>query len=148
MQSLPPSKSTWGDTSGDLDAAYAERMFFGKTRAEAQQLFVENAISRQEDLSSMPARCLHFYIHSYMDYLLSEQSRGDSDAASCFISLATWRCDEIRGGGDALVFRVDHVLDHISKRQVWYEADVDIYGEFDELTSKCRAKLNSRKPRT
>ena len=141
VRSMPPSETTWGDISHDLDAAHSQKMFFGKTRREAEQLFAENAISRQEDLAWMPEKCMQFYIHAYMDYLLSDQSKSDPDAASCFISLVRTRHDDIRAGGKYLVRRVDSVLVHISSNQTWYDADTSIYGDFPKLVTKCRKRL-------
>ena len=39
----------------------------------------------------MPLACFRYYIHAYLDYLLSDKSEGDSDGASCFFGLIEFR---------------------------------------------------------
>ena len=87
----------------------------------------------------MPLVCFRYYIHAYVDYLLSDKSEGDSDGASCFFGLIEFRKDDVCISGDKLRNRVSEVLRHIRVRQKWYDADPDIYGDFakrsDEILS-------------
>ena len=82
-----PSESDWANNKYGLDEKYAYDHFNGKSRDQAFKLFRENALYYQEDLTYMYGKVFDFYLQSYIDYLLSEDSREDSDAASCFIHL-------------------------------------------------------------
>jgi hypothetical protein len=141
QKSQPPNAAAWEHAAGDFDAAYARKMFFGKTRREGELMFAENSLSRQEDLLSMPAKCLNFYLHSYMDYLTSASAQDDPDGASCFISLVKSRATEIRSGKPNVMSRVTAILDHLASRQDWYDADPSIYGDFKEQAEDARLAL-------
>ena len=72
-----PTKSDWAHHPDDLDAAWAERNFLGKTREQAVAMFEENSLNHQEDIMFMPIPCFAFYTHAYIDYLMSDKSEAD-----------------------------------------------------------------------
>lgn len=127
-----PTEIEWRSVPWCLDIPYAYDHFFGKTLAEAIQLFEENAIYFQEDLMWMPKPCLSFYLDAYIDYLLGDSSAGDSDGASCFFWLIEIRHLEIGSFDRATISRTRQVLERLATRQSWYAADVEIYGDFRE----------------
>ena len=88
MNNNIPSESDWRSEPWGIDTPYAYNHFQGKSREDAVEFFVENAIYYQEDIMFMPEACFRYYIHSYMDYLFSGRSAGDSDAANCFSALS------------------------------------------------------------
>ena len=131
-----PSKSDWRSEPWGIDTPYAYKHFSGKTLDEAFNLFVEHALYYQEDIMFMPVLCFHYYIHAYIDYLLSDKSRGDSDGASGFFGLVECREDDIRTSDGKLQNRICEALKHIGARQEWYDADLDIYGDFKVRSEK------------
>ena len=80
-----PTELDWQNPYGDLDIKKAKEHFFGKTLEEAEELFVENALYYQEDILFMPSIPFRYYVHAYMNYLLDKRSKGDTEAASCFL---------------------------------------------------------------
>jgi len=132
-----PSEEDWRSEPWDLDIPYAYEHFSGKSREDATQLFAENAIYYQEDVMFMPARCFRYYVHSYMDYLMSNESRDDSDGASCFYGLVEVRADDFASLDDSSRQRVIELLDRLGKSQAWYGADPDIYGDFLAHSERC-----------
>ena len=121
-----PSEADWRSEPWDLDIPYAYKHFFGKDVTESVSLFVDHALCYQEDIMFMPVACFYFYIHAYIDYLMSEQSEGDSDGASCFFGLVEVRKDDIRRGPRHLRERIRELLQRLSDQQAWYDAEPHI----------------------
>jgi len=132
-----PSESDWVHHPDDLDAAWAKGNFLGKTRQEAIAMFAENALLYQEDVMFMPAACFDFYVHAYIDYLMSDQSKGDSDGASCFFGVVEMRKEDILCGLPTLRARVATLLRRLGERQTWYDAKPSIYGSFEQKSRAC-----------
>ena len=138
-----PGSKEWGEDLGDLDVACARKNFFGISLQQAEELFRKNALSYQEDIVFMPFPCFRFYVHAYMDYLLSDASRGDSDGASCFFTLIECRTsDIIRLSADAKM-KLGRVLDKIASGQEYFDADKAIYGSFRENSENAKKKIQA-----
>jgi hypothetical protein len=90
---LPVAADFCDPRSRDLAERYAVKMFLGKTPDQAGELFRQDFLSRQEDLSSMRVPAFQFYVLPAIKYLLSEDSLGDADAASSFSYLLESRLD-------------------------------------------------------
>ena len=131
-----PTEADWKYHPGDLDAAWAYKNFRGKTLAEADKLFVENAFYYQEDIMFMPKPCFCFYVQAYINYLFSEHSKGDSDAAHAFFGIVRIRKDDIRSGPQILRRRIRELLLHLGANQSWYEALIEIDGDFRAMTEE------------
>ena len=125
-----PSKVQW--PAGGPDEAYAFRNFFGKSQEEATLLFKQCAIVFQEDLTYMPEIPFKFYFPSYVSYLLSDDSEGDSDGASCFLSVVRYTLNYSPHWLDELWSDVEKVLTKIEAGQEFYSASEEIYGSFPE----------------
>ncbi len=143
-----PTEADWRSEEWGLDEPYAYENFYSKSLEEAEMLFAEgtegfqNALSRQEDVSVMPFRCFQFYVWAYMNYLLSERSKSDADGASAFMDLVEWRQEDFRRIGSEAVTAALRVLDRIASSQGWYDADLDIYGDFHERATEVRRHLH------
>lgn len=138
-----PGKKDWGDNLLDLDVGQAYRHFSGKDMEAAIQLFVEDALTYQEDIMFMPVACFRYYVHAYISYLLSPKSQGNSDGASCFFGLVRVRMDDIRNSDPDLVERVKEVLVRLRDNQKWYKAPKEIYGSFQSKAESLLKKLTA-----
>jgi hypothetical protein len=139
-----PNAADWGELdTDDLDAQHAFTQFFGKSLQEAKLLFEKNALFYQEDLQSMPAAPFNFYAPALVEYLKSEKSRGDSDGASSFLHMFLWilqsNKEVVSEQTRALLFDTSA---RIAERQSFYDADVDIYGEFSDLFEQIKALID------
>lgn len=125
-----PTEADWRSEPWCLDAASAYEHFHGKTTAEAAQLFAENALYYQEDAMFMPSRVFGYYARAYVEYLLSEAARGDSDGASAFVSLlefkAEWKPEDVR----PIWPELPPLLERLANEQDWFDAVPEIYGDF------------------
>ena len=120
--------------------------FYGKGLSEAFEMFVENALNYQEDIMFMPLPCFQYYVHAYIDYLLSEKSKGDSDGASCFFGVVEIREADIRASSDELRLRISDLLRHIGKKQDWYAALPEVYGDFAAKTNEALDLIEKEMP--
>ena len=144
MNNNIPSESDWRSEPWGIDTPYAYNHFQGKSREDAVEFFVENAIYYQEDIMFMPEACFRYYIHSYMDYLFSGRSAGDSDAANCFFGIVEIRKDDIARADFDLRQRILDMLKRLASQQAWYEADIEIYGDFIERSAQCMQMIDER----
>jgi hypothetical protein len=137
-----PTELDWRSEPWDLEIPHAYKHFFGKSKAEAERLFVDCALVYQEDLMWMPSVCLRYYIHAYIDYLLSNESKGDSDGASCFFGFVKSRHKDILTFGEHTQSRTKAVLERLATSQHWFEASVEIYGDFNDRADEALALLH------
>ena len=130
-----PNEEDWGDWKADLDTSYAHKIFFGKSKSEAIELFADSAISRQEDLMWMPNPPFQYYIQAYKEYMLSDRSEGDSDGASCYLSLIKFKLEEEPDQVIEIFEELLPSLEIVAGRQTFYDADIAIYGDFKKRLS-------------
>lgn len=142
MEMTIPTKNEWRSEAWDIDTEHAYKMFAGKSRDQAYALFSQNAGFYYEDVMSMPTACFDFYVRPYLDYLLSSDSHGDSDGASCFFALVRQRAADIVTRATPLRQRFSAVLEYLADHQDWYEADPEIYGDFTAHAEECRELIN------
>jgi predicted nucleotidyltransferase len=76
-----------------LDGKTAKKNFFGKNLEEAEKLFdiYYRESCYQDYIMWMPSVPFRYYVHAYMNYLLGNRSKGDADAALCFLGLVEWK---------------------------------------------------------
>ena len=126
-----PSKDDWEEAWTGLDEACAFRNFFGKSLADAHRLFVQCALVYQEDLVYMPEKPFKYYVRAYIHYMRSEKSKGDSDAANCFLGLVETRLRDHPEWLEANWNQIDPILHRIANQQEdFYAASPSIYGDF------------------
>ena len=134
-----PSQDDWAGYEDDIDARYAYRNFFGRTVEEAVPLFGENPIERSSELSFMPAAPFRYYILAFRDYVLSEQSREDSDAASCYLRLIEEKIANDTAAIGPVLPALKESVQAVAAAQSFYDADLDIYGDFKEIAARILA---------
>jgi hypothetical protein len=125
-----PTEDDWRSEVWSLDTEWAYKNFHGKTAEEAVPLFEESALIYQEDLTYMPSRVFGYYLKAYITYLMSAAARGDSDGASCFISLINFRIEHKRDDIIPLWPEIEPVLKKLAEHQDDFEAEWVIYGSF------------------
>ena len=136
-----PSKADWAALDpNDLEAPYIREHFFGKSFEDALELFENNAIFYGEELLSMPYGLFNFYAPALVAYLLSERARGDADGASSFLIRMSWLLDKMPElmSSDTKKLLLD-ASEKIAHSQDFYDASVDIYGNFLEQYAKIKS---------
>ncbi|MFZ6681757.1 hypothetical protein [Undibacterium sp. Tian12W] len=134
-----PTEEDWGEYKNDLDQKYAHKMFFGKNLAEARLLFEGAVIERTGELRFMPVIPFQYYIGAYCQYVTSPavlNNRNASDAASCFLRLVESKLRVDPDSISPLMKELMPAIEYLAKNQVLFDADVDIYGDFNEIFSE------------
>ena len=138
-----PTETDWRSEPWNLDIPYAYRHFSTKSLEEAFDLFVDKSLYYQEDIMFMPLPCFRFYVMAYANYLLSDQSKDDSDGASCFFGLVESRRDDIRSSSEQLIAHIIRTLENLRENQEWFDADENIYGSFWAQSETCLKQIKA-----
>lgn len=135
-----PTKQDWLPitSKSKLDEGEAYKNFYAKSFENALELFTKNAYYYQEDLMYMPEVPLRFYLGAYIAYLFSEDSREDSDAASCFLGLIEYKIEYEWGSFKEIYPSVTECMEFVENRQERFDADVNIYGLFSHRIKKIK----------
>jgi len=130
-----PNESEWGVIEkNNLDAEWAFKQFIGKSLDDAEKMFREHALYYQEALISMPAVAFNYYAPVFAKYILSNYAKSDSNGASSFLFmlLELLQANRFLATPETLKILLD-TAKIVSIKQNFYDADIDIYGEFPEL---------------
>lgn len=142
LAALPiPTEAEWGISQG-IDEEYSKKIFMGKSFSEAIQTFTTscNAI---EELTYMPPDPIEYYFPALCAYLLSEESRGDSDSASRFLTFCHREFELICYTHNHYLAKI--TLKYISKNQERFDADPKIYGDFYTIALEALPLFSNRK---
>ena len=135
-----PGRAEWSGYQDDLDVKYAHKLLFGKSIDEAQQYFGGvRSIERASELLFMPRPVFQYYVFAFAQFLLSEEGVGDPDSASPFLRLLVRREERDPGSVAQIYSELLPVVAHVASHQEKYEADPNIYGNFEGLTAQLKA---------
>ena len=135
-----PDEQDWVTSCDHATLRWAKEHFFGKTLEEAEELFIRNPGHWQEAIWFMPSGAFRYYVHAYINYLLSNQSEEDSGAASSFLNLIKSRIEDgkndLRG---AVWLRVKETIEHIRSNPNWFDWNESVYGNLEARTTRLLA---------
>jgi len=135
-----PGKDEWVGYEADLDVRYAHRLLFGKTIEEVQQHFAGGrSIERADELLFMPRGAFRYYVQAFARFVLSDDGRGDSDAASSFLNLLGNREERDPGSVAEIYEDLEEAVAFVGAHQEYFEAEPAIYGSFSEKVERIRA---------
>ncbi|MDR0522040.1 MAG: hypothetical protein LBH00_09350 [Planctomycetaceae bacterium] len=127
-----PDETDWNhDNPMNLDVRHAKKNFFGKNLTEAEELLASNALYYQEDIFWMPPVPFQYYIHAYINYLLSEKSKDDTDGASCFINIIDYHIQHYPDNVIVCWECIAETLEHIRLNVEKFGWD-NIYGDVNK----------------
>ncbi len=126
---LPVADDFLDPRSRDLDEHHAVQMFLGKTPEQAQEIFRQNFLFYQEDLTYMRAPAFRFYVVPAIAYLTGGSATGDSDAASTFCHVLESRLNADPGALAPIRSFIAGAIRQVLDRFDLYECDSEIYGE-------------------
>ena len=135
-----PGEAEWSGYEDDLDVRYAYHLYFGKTTDEVKYDFRDLVIERAGELRLAPRAVFQYYVFAFVDLFDSPgESIGQSDCASVFLDLL---CDRERRdpGSVAEIYpQLCETVEHVASNQAFYDADVDIYGDFRDHAAELAA---------
>lgn len=132
-----PGKDDWIGYESDLDVKYAHRLMYGKSNEEIQHLFGgAQSIDRADELLFMPRRAFQYYVFAFAQYVMSPEAKDDPDTASPFLRLLISREERDPSSVSLIYQKLRPIVDYVVTHQEWFDADLDIYGNFFDLGSR------------
>ena len=142
-----PDESAWYGYQDDLDVRYMHGLFFSKSIDDVQDYFVGGrAIERSSELLFAPRPVFQYYIQAFAKFLLSERAVGESDAASPFLHLLENREEKDPGSVREIFSSLVECVDYVARNQDYFDADIDIYGDFNEQAARIRQRFSASGP--
>jgi hypothetical protein len=140
-----PNASDWHGYESDLDVRPLHGLFFGKSIEEVQGYFGEGrSIERMDELLFAPRPVFQYYVRAFARYLMSNAAIGDSDSASPFLSLIEEREKRDPGSVRNIIHALDETLVFVANNQAYFDASVDIYGDFGERVQRIYAACDAQ----
>lgn len=100
---------------------------------EVQSYFGEGrSIDRMGELLFAPRPVFQYCVRVFAHFVMSEAAAGDSDSTSPFLSLLEEREKKDLGSVRFIFPALKEALDFVAKNQVYFEAPIDIYGDFNQ----------------
>lgn len=140
-----PTREEINPVAEDLDGQMALKHFYGKSQSEAAKLFFGpelDAMNYIDDLRWMGSKAFSFYFPSVEPYLLSQESKEDSNAINVMIGVLEGRMEFDPLSIKECLADVLRILTYVSGNMAKFNADPEIYGdlagELDCLIEKVR----------
>lgn len=140
-----PDNAEWAGWEEDLDVKYAHKLLFGKSISEVIHHFARSPIERASELLFMPRKAFQYYVFAFAEYLNSDESIGDSDAASPFLRLLVAREKRDPGSVMEIYLQLSPTVTFVAQNQERFDANPDIYGHFDDLAKELDEIYEKRK---
>jgi len=128
-----PTPEDWGDLTEDHEVEYGFETFGGKTIDEALSLFRENPSERAAELHFAPTKVFNYYAFCFRQLLMSPESRGEFSMASSFLGLTLIHAQKDPSALTPVWNELIEAVRFVASNQEFYDADVDIFGSFEEL---------------
>lgn len=96
----------------------------------------------------MPEIPFRYYMLSFKNYLAGPQfleTYEACDAASCFLGLVLDKLDNSFDDIAPILSEIMPTVEYVAKNQVLFDADVEIYGDFNEKLSEIKQMMNKAK---
>jgi hypothetical protein len=138
-----PTELDWRSEPWTAYTKDAYRRFFGLTDSDASTLFHEDSLARQKELCAMPLPCFEYYTRSYMIYLASDQSRGDSAASAGFLMTVDDRLTDILNFGTGYVGEIIDTIEYLRENQSWFQTNNILFSQGAERCERLREFLRS-----
>jgi hypothetical protein len=131
----PPPKSAFGNMA-DLDVKHAWKALGGKSAEDAYQGFKEAAFPQVENFRWIAPEAFVYYFPVVLRYLMSDDSKGDSDTVSCFAGILESQLDDNRQALAAIFKDIAVLSKHIIRHYGDYDVSYDIYGDLKSRYEK------------
>jgi len=127
-----PTEADWGDYQGDLDQAYAHKLFAGRSNQEMIPHFRRNVIERTDELRWMPELPFRYYMLGFRDFLIAGKFDPfwASDAASCFRGLVLEKLEKQPSYILQIMPELLPAVRYVAMNQSLFEASENVYGSF------------------
>lgn len=139
-----PTEAEWGDRS-DFEVKWALKRFGGKSVEEVWTLFRDDPIETGlEGLHFAPTRVFLYYIAAFVRVIMDDTTRNSELAATianAFLSLVASRAEEEPETILECWEEIEPALMRLANHQSDFDADVRVYGRFDDWVAEIRSKV-------
>lgn len=140
-----PGASDWRGYESDFDVRHLHGLFFGKSIEEVQGHFGGGrSIERMDELLFAPRAVFQYYVRAFACFLMSKAAVGDCDSAGSFLSLIEEREKRDSGSVQNIIHVLDETLVFVANNQAYFNASVDIYGDFSERVQRIYATCDAQ----
>ncbi len=143
MNGLPtriPDAADWVGCEGDVEARYARGVLFGKSIDEVMYDFRDFTSERACELLAVPRPVFQYYVFAFVPLFASPgESAEQADCASVFLHLLCDREKRDPGSVAQIHAELRATVDHVANSQAFFDADIDIYGDFRDHAAELKA---------
>jgi hypothetical protein len=141
-----PDEAAWAGYDEDLDVQYAHHLLAGKSIDEVKYQFRDTfSIERASELLYAPRPVFQYYVFAFVAIFGSPaESVGESDCASVFLHFLCDREKRDPGSVADIWDELRGTVDHVANNQAFYDANLDIYGDFRDLAAELTALCEPR----
>jgi len=141
-----PGPSAWAGYEKIPNGKHAHDLWSGKSLDEMQTNFSGGrSVQRADELLWMPRPAFQFYVLAFAQYLLSEDSAGDSKAASSFLRFLIAREQRDPGSVSHIFGQLSAAIGFVAASQPRFDAGHGIHGNFAALGAEL-ARICGRDP--
>ncbi|PAU63086.1 hypothetical protein [Pseudomonas indica] len=126
----------WQPEAEDLDESWSYKELMRLSEDDAKKMLIENPSTYTELLMYAKGEVFLKHMRVIIDNLLSDDSRGNFALADGFIELCTTKPDLHEQLDLNELSKLKGILEKVASRQSFYDADVDIFGDFYKRISK------------
>lgn len=140
-----PEECDWGNWVADLDQKYAHDLYLGRSNEEMKERYTTAPIEVASELQFMPVVPFQYYMVGFADAVVSGEydEMTVSEAPSCFLRLIIYKLKNNKSDIESIMNTLLPFIEHVVINQEKYDADIEIYGDFNDLLKKIRALWNS-----
>lgn len=140
-----PTEDDWADWKDDLDQKHAHGVYCGQSNEQMQNRFITSPVAAAGELEFMPPIPFQYYMVGFRDSVLSgkHDEVEAANAASCFVRLVYEKLKNNRNDIIAIMEALMPAVEHVAEHQEDFGADLDIFGDFEELLREVKTELAS-----
>jgi hypothetical protein len=132
-----PDAQDWAGYEADIEARYGHKLMFGKSLEELAYLFRDTPSERATELLAVPRRVFQYYAFTFVRLFDSPaESVEQADCASVFLRLLCGREKQDPGSVAQIYSELRATVDYVAANQSFFDADIDIYGDFRDLAAE------------
>lgn len=125
-----PTSQNWNVNINSLDESWAYNELNGLQEEKAIKIIDVNPSTYIEMLEYVPRVPFVFYLNILAEYLLTEQAKDNFGAASGFFDLLLRKVRKTPSYFENIQEELSIVIDKVSLNQGFYDADIEIFGDF------------------
>lgn len=131
-----PDALAWGSsTSTEMDETWSKNELLGLDANQALSKLIGTGSSYAEWLEFAPKEPFQFYLSVMLKYLLSDDSKDNFGVSSSLFDMLPRKIEKCPECFDGIRDFLPSILVEIAGKQEFYDADADLFGDFQAKAS-------------